>query len=152
LNALPKGRPFAFSEQDNAILDAMEKWTDGETPAVLQLETKDFASLLPALTGHPNITLGKSSEVTVSDKAFALSLRAILETNGEITVALKEKPGALVMVGDWVWQNAVMQPLALPPSLKELFRGPARVTRMEVPAFLSQWPQLQSSSAVEANF
>src|SRR5664279_3903778 len=42
LNALPKGRAFALSSQDNAILDAMEKWTDGETPAILQLETKDF--------------------------------------------------------------------------------------------------------------
>src|SRR6185312_3937305 len=61
LNALPKGRPFTFSAHDNAILDAMEKWTDGETPAVLQLETKNFAALLPTLAGHPNITLGKSS-------------------------------------------------------------------------------------------
>jgi hypothetical protein len=84
LNALPKGRPFAFSAQDNAILDAMEKWTDGETPAVLQLETKDFAALLPTLAGHPNITLGKSSEVSVSNTPFALPLRARLENNGEI--------------------------------------------------------------------
>ncbi len=152
LNALPKARPFAFSEQDNAILDAMEKWTDGETPAVLQLETKDFASLLPVLAGHPNITLGKANEVTVSNKPFALPLRATLETNGEITVALKEKPSALVMVGDWVWRNSTLQPLAMPPSLKDLARGPARVTRAEVPAFLSQWPQLEASSAVEANF
>jgi superfamily II DNA or RNA helicase len=152
LNALPKGRPFAFSAQDNTILDAMEKWTDGETPAVLQLETKDFASLLPALAKHPNITLGKSIEVTISNHPFALPLRATLETNGEITVALKDKPGALVMVGDWVWRNSTLQPLALPPSLKDIFRGPARVPRMQVPAFLSQWPQLQASSAVEANF
>ncbi len=152
LNALPKGRPFAFSAQDNAILDAMEKWTDGETPAVLQLETKDFATLLPALAGHPNITLGKSSEVTITDKPFALPLRATLETNGEITVALKDKPAALVMVGDWVWRNSTLQPLALPPSMKNIFRGPVRVPRMQVPAFLSQWPQLLAASAVEANF
>src|SRR6185437_5335292 len=110
LSALPKGRPFAFSAQDNAILDAMEKWTDGETPAVLQLETKDFASLLPTLTGHPNITLGKSSEVTVTNKPFALPLRATLEKNGEITVALKEKTTALAMVGNWVWRNSTLQP------------------------------------------
>lgn len=152
LNALPKGRAFAFSAQDNAVLEAMEKWTDGEAPAVLQLETKDFASLLPALAGHPNITLGKSSEVTITDKPFALPLRATLETSGEITVALKDKPGALVMVGNWVWRNSTLQPLTLPPSLKDLFRGPVRVTRAEVPAFLSQWPQLRATGEVEANF
>ena len=152
LNALPKGRAFAFSAEDNRILDAMEQWTDGETPAVLQLETRDFAILLPALVGHPNITLGKSSEVTISDKPFVLPLRATLETNGEITVALKDKPGALVMIGNWVWRKFTLQPLTLPPSLKELFLRPARVTRAEVPAFLSQWPQLQASGEVEANF
>src|SRR5206468_863750 len=129
------GRSFAFSAQDNAILDAMEKWTEGETPAVLQLETKDFATLLPALAGHPNITLGKSSDVTITDQAFALPLRATLEINGEITVALKDKPGALVTVGDWVWRNSTLQPLALPPVLKDIFRGPVRVPRIQVPSF-----------------
>lgn len=152
LNALPKGRPFAFSPQDNAILDAMEKWTEGETPAVLQLETKDFATLLPALVGHPNITLGKSNEVTVMNQPFALPLRATLEANGEITVTLKGRTAALAMVGDWVWQNATLQPLSLPLAMKDILRGPVRVPRMQVPAFLSQWPQLQAAGEVDANF
>lgn len=152
LNALPKGRPFAFSPRDNAILDAMEKWTEGETPAVLQLETKDFATLLPALVGHPNITLGKSNEVTVMNQPFALPLRATLEANGEITVTLKGRTAALAMVGDWVWQNATLQPLSLPLAMKDILRGPVRVPRMQVPAFLSQWPQLQAAGEVDANF
>lgn len=152
LNALPKGRPFAFSPQDNAILDAMEKWTEGETPAVLQLETKDFATLLPALVGHPNITLGKSNEVTVMNQPFALPLRATLEANGEIMVTLKGRTAALAMVGDWVWQNATLQPLSLPLAMKDILRGPVRVPRMQVPAFLSQWPQLQAAGEVDANF
>src|SRR4051812_19201307 len=37
LNALPRGRVFAFSERDHAILDALEKLAGGEAPAVLQL-------------------------------------------------------------------------------------------------------------------
>ncbi len=152
LNALPKGRPFAFSAQDNLILDAMEKWTEGETPALLQLETKDFATLLPVLAEHPNITLGKSTEVTVTNKPFALPLRATLESNGEITVALKEKAAALAVGEDWVWRNSTLQPLAVTPSLKHIFRGPVRVARMQVPAFLSRLPELQASGQVETNF
>jgi superfamily II DNA or RNA helicase len=153
LNALPKGRAYAFSAQDNAVLDALEPFTGGETPAVLQLETKDFATLLPKFVGHPNITLGKSSEVTVTRTPFALPLRAVLEANGEIVLSLMEKPGALVMVGDWLWRHSTLQPLALPPTLRDTLRGPVRITRAQVPAFVGQqWPQLQAAGALEANF
>ena len=37
LNALPKGRAFAFSQQDNAIIDQLETLADGETPALLDM-------------------------------------------------------------------------------------------------------------------
>ena len=71
LNALPRGRAFAFSERDNAILDALEKLAGGDAPAVLQLENKEFVALLPAMVEHPNITLGKSAEVSVTGDPFA---------------------------------------------------------------------------------
>ena len=36
LNALPKGRTFAFSPQDSAVIGQLEVLTNGETPAMLQ--------------------------------------------------------------------------------------------------------------------
>jgi superfamily II DNA or RNA helicase len=153
LSALPKGRSFAFSQQDNEIIDHLETLTNGETPALLQMEVKDFAALLPVLAGHPNITLGKASEVTVTKTPLRLSLRATLEPNGEIVLALKDKAAAFVMVGDWVWQKPTFQPLNLPAASKEVFRAPVRVPRSQVPQFLSQhWPQLQAAGGAEANF
>jgi hypothetical protein len=152
LNALPKGRTYAFSPPENAMIDALEKITDGETPAILQLDTKDFAALLPLCVGCENLTLGKSVAVTVTKTPLALPLRATLETNGEITIALKEKNAPLTMVGDWVWRNNSLQPLALPPGMAEIFQKPVRVPRSQVPQFLSQhWPQL-SATNIEANF
>ena len=153
LSALPKGRSFAFSPQDNAIIEQLETLTNGETPALLQMETKDFAALLPALAEHPNITLGKANEVTVTKTPLKLPLRATLEANGEIVLALKEKATAFVMVGDWAWQKQTFQPLGLPLAAKEVFRAPVRVPRSQVPQFLSQnWPQLQAAGGAEANF
>ena len=153
LNALPKGRSFSFPPQDNAILERVETLTNGETPAVLQLELKDLAGLLPLLAGHEGITLGKAREVTVTRTPLPLPLRATLESNGEIVLALKDKAAAPVMVGDWAWQNETLQPLGLPDSAQDVFRGPVRIPRSQVPFFLSQsWPQLQASGAVEANF
>jgi SNF2 family DNA or RNA helicase len=153
LSALPKGRSFAFSQQDNAIIERLELLTNGETPALLQMETKDFAALLPALAEHPNITLGKANEVTVKRTPLKLPLRATLEANGEIVLTLEEKAAAFVMAGDWVWQKQTFQPLGLPPAAKEVFRGPVRVPRSQVPQFLSQhWPQLQAAGGADANF
>jgi superfamily II DNA or RNA helicase len=153
LNALPKGRAFAFSAQDNAVIELLEVLTNGETPALMQLETKDFSALLPLLAEHENITLGKSSAVKVSKTPFKLSVQATLESNGEIVLSLKEKAVALPMLGDWVWQNNSLQRLGLSPELKDVFRASVRVTRSQVPQFLSrQWPQLAAAGGVEANF
>ncbi|HEY9174645.1 MAG TPA: SNF2-related protein [Verrucomicrobiae bacterium] len=169
LNALPKGRSYAFSAQDNAIIEQLETLTNGETPAVLQLELKDLAALLPVLAGHGNITLGKANPVTVTKTPLQLPLRATLEANGEIVLALKETGGGdgvspspaatgasqptFARIGDWVWRRQTFQPLGLPPSAKDVWRAPVRVPRSQVPQFLSQqWPQLQAASGVEANF
>ncbi len=153
LNALPKGRTFAFSPPDNAIIEQLETLTNGETPALLQLETKDFATLIPLLLGHENITLGKTSPVTVTKTPLKLPLRAMLEANGEIILELKAKPATLALVGDWAWQNNSLQPLGLPAELKEIFRASVRVTRAQVPQFLSQqWPQLSATGGLESNF
>ncbi len=152
LNALPKGRSFAFSAQDNAIIKQLESLTNDETPAILQMDVKDFTALLPAMAEHENITLGKSSQVTVTKTPLPIPLRAMLETNGEIVLVSKEKTGAFTMIGDWVWQNQTLQPLGLPPVAKDIFRAPVRVPRSQVPQFLSQsWPQL-TATGIEANF
>jgi superfamily II DNA or RNA helicase len=153
LNALPGGRAYAFPARDNAIIERLETFAGGETPALMQLETKDFAALLPALAGHENITLGKAVAVTVTKTPFQLPLRATLEANGEIVLSLNGKVPVLMMIGDWVWQKQTLQPLGLPPSARAVFESPVRVPRPQVPQFLGRdWPQLQASGGVEANF
>jgi len=153
LNALPPGRAFAFPPADAAILDKVEDRAGGQTPAVLQLDMMDFASLLPALAGHPNVWLGKSSAVTVTRTPLPLPLRATLEPGGEIVLAMPEKTGPMVRIGDWVWRKPALQPLGLPPALAEVLRAPVRLSRRQVPQFLGRdWPQLQAAGAVQANF
>jgi superfamily II DNA or RNA helicase len=167
LNALPKGRTFAFSAQDDAIIERVEALADGETPALLQLDAKDFATLLPLLAGHENITLGKTSVVTVTRTPYQLPLRATLEANGEIVLALRGSGDAsspsrsatgasqppFACVGDWVWQKQTLQPLGLPAVAQNVLQSPVRIPRSQVPMFLSQhWPQLQAAGGTEANF
>ena len=153
LNALTKGRAFAFSPADDAFIERLETLTNGETPALLQLDAKDFAGLIPLLVGHENITLGKSTAVTVTQTPLMVPLCATLEANGEIVLTLKNKSAAPAMAGDWVWHNHTLQPLGLPLALKDLWHAPVRVTRAQVPQFLSRdWPLLSAAGGLEANF
>jgi SNF2 family DNA or RNA helicase len=153
LNALPRGRSYAFSAADEGVLERIEELANGETPAVMQLELKDLASVLPVLVGHPNISLGKAGAVTVTRTPFKLPVRATLESNGEIVLALKNASAPMVRAGEWVWQNRTFQPLGLPPSVGQIFQGAVRISRAQVPQFLSQhWPQLQATGGTEANF
>src|ERR1044071_9026895 len=153
LNVLPKEQAFAFSEADGVLLEEIEKMTNGETPAIMQLTTKEFTAWLPNLVDHPNITLGKGAMVTVTRNPLRLSLRASLESNGEITVSLKQEKVRRVRLGDWVWQNNTLQPLDLPPLISKVLDGPIRVPRPQVPQFLSQhWPTLVAEGNSEADF
>jgi superfamily II DNA or RNA helicase len=167
LNALPKLRPFAFSEQDSKLIDQLEALSNGETPAMLQMEIKDFVSLLPTLAEHPNVSLGKSSAVTITKAPLKLPLRATLEANGEIVLTFDSakvgqasclsgsgwKPDLLQLGDGWAWHNRTLQPLGLPSSLTDVFRRPVRIARAQVPHFLGEhWPQLQAGGDVEANF
>ena len=153
LNALPKGRPFAFAPLDNAIIERLETLTHGETPALLQLDVKDFAALIPLLVEHERITLGKSSAVRVTKTPLNVPLRATLEADGEIVLSLPAKAPALVLAGDWVWRGQSLQPLGLPAELQGILQAPVRVPRTQVPQFLSRlWPQLAAAGGLETNF
>jgi superfamily II DNA or RNA helicase len=153
LNALPKGRSFAFANQDSAIIDALEVLTNGETPAILQLETREFVSLLPKLAAHANLTLGKAAAVHVLKEPFALPLKAVLDPDGEIVLSLSKNSTPLVRVGEWVWQDHTLQPLALPAVAANIFNSPVRIARKDVPRLLSQhWPQMLAGGMVETNF
>ncbi|MGC9942808.1 MAG: SNF2-related protein [Verrucomicrobiota bacterium] len=152
LNALPRGRTFAFSEVDNAIIERVETLTNGETPAILQMEAKDLAALLPLLAGYEKLTLGKNNVVNVTRSPMKLLLQATLETNGEIVLALKDKTALPVLVGDWVWHRQVLQPLDLPAIAKEILRSPVRISRAKVPQFLSRDWALLAAGGIEANF
>jgi superfamily II DNA or RNA helicase len=153
LNALPKGRPFAFSAQDSAVLDRLEALAQGETPALLQLTLKDFAELLPDLIDHPRLTLGKSTAVRVDREPVALPLQATLEPNGEIVVSCAAGASWPLAVGrDWAWHERGFRPMGLPAGFEAVLRSPVRVRRNAVPQFLHEaWPQL-AARGLQADF
>jgi len=153
LNALPKSQPFKFSAQDITLLDRIEVLAAGQIPAMLMLTTDDFASLLSALIGQERVTLGKNTAIQVSAEPWTPSLRAELQSDGEIVLSLAEKVSPPALIGNWVWQNPVLRPIGIPKEHVSVLQSPVRIPRAEVPVFVSRdWPALQATGNVAANF
>ena len=92
LNVLPKNESFAFSAHETAVIDRVELLCRRRDAGDDDLGAKDFAELLPLLAGHARITLGKAATIAVSTTPWSPSLRATLETNGEIVLRLASRP------------------------------------------------------------
>lgn len=156
LNSLVGSGPWDLDESDRKLLDAAETIAGGDTPGMCQLGTVDFARLLPALVGHPRLTLGRQRPVIVRSESCGLPLKLVLDGRGEITVSLPQgiRTPILIPGPDQLWAlvGETFQPLGLSARLRPVLQGPLRLTRPEVPAFLIQeWPQL-AGALVEANF
>ncbi len=105
LNVLVKAGPFRLSPADAELLDAAELITGGDTPGMVQLPAADFVELLPKLAGHPRLSVGRTQPFAVSNTPAGLPLKATLELNGEITIALRPggKPPVVFSGGTAAW-------------------------------------------------
>jgi hypothetical protein len=155
LDALPLDIPFTLDERDAALLDALEEINHGGKPAMVLLESRLLAEILPKLAGHPRVTLGKTQPIEIVLEPPELPLRAHLEKSGEILLSLAGQKPACVIAGPapWMFSGHNLQPLGLPGELAGLVRGPVRIPRARVPAFLNlDWPKLAGKGGVEADF
>ncbi|MEO7298946.1 MAG: SNF2 helicase associated domain-containing protein, partial [Verrucomicrobiota bacterium] len=156
LNALPLSTAFKFSPADEMLLVRLETISPAEIPAMSLFTSEQLAELLPALSNHPRLTIGKSEALRVLHEPLRLKLRAKLESSGEISLALnKENVSGKIISGAsvWIYQQGIFQPLS--KSAAEILSagGSVNLPRNRVPQFLSQdWTALQNSCEVEANF
>jgi superfamily II DNA or RNA helicase len=155
LDALPLDTPFSLDDRDAALLDALEEINHGGQPAMVLLESRPLAEILPRLAGHPRVTLGKGQPVEIVNQPPSLLVKAHLETNGEIVLSLAGPLPGCVIAGatPWLFTGQKLQPLGLAAGLAELVHGPVRIARARVPAFLNlDWPRLAELGGVEADF
>lgn len=156
LSALVGAGEFAFEDNDVKLLDALEEIA-GDTPGMLMASAPDLAKILRAASGHPRVTFGKNQPVTISSQPVRMNLRATLESNGEISLKLEQSlnPESLVAGAGqtWIFQSNTFQPIFVPSVARDLLSGSTRIPRNNIPLFLSQdWPQLQATCDVQANF
>ncbi len=155
LESLPRDRIWSFPEADRTIVEFAEELAGG-TPAMLMLGPADFSRLLSLLIEHPRVTLGKSIPATVAREGWRVPVKATLESSGRITLrpaTTSSFPSLLVAERVWCFAGATFRPLSLPVTLLPLLQAEMKLERQQVPLFLSRdWPTLQSTCEVEANF
>jgi hypothetical protein len=155
LDALPLDTPFLLDDRDAALLDVLEEINHGGKPSMVLLESRLLTEMLPRLTGHPRVTLGKAQSIEIVKEPPGLSVRAHLETNGEILLTLVGPKPECVMAGPtpWMFSGHKLQPLGVTADLANLVLGPVLIPRARVPAFLNlDWPTLAGQGRVEADF
>jgi superfamily II DNA or RNA helicase len=154
LNALVKAGPFRLSPTDAELLDAAELVSGGDTPGMVQLPAADFVELLPKLAGHPRLTVGRTQPFAVSNTPAALPLKATLEANGEITIALRPggKPPVVFSGGTAAWVLAeVGQAASLPAAptgakgIQATATNPGRLAACPTLAPLALAPQFRGA-------
>ena len=155
LETLPMDVPFVFTEQDAALLDALQTLAETPAPSILMLEPKQFSGMLPKLIGHPGVTLGRAENVEIAEEPVRLSIRATLDAQGEILLNLAGAAPDGLIRGEpsWIFQHKKLQPLGLPPGFNGIYDGQMRIPRSRVPQFLNlEWPALNVACDVKANF
>ncbi len=152
--SLPRNQGYAFSEQDGAIIGKLAEFVGGEIPALLQLNDRQLAELLPLLLHHEELTLGKGAGVVVTAEPWRLPLQAELLPDGQIRLRVRGGSQVPPMAGAWAWQAAdhSFRPLSLPPALASVLQGPVLIPRTQVPAFLSRDFAPLAAAGLEANF
>ena len=160
LDSFVRRGSFRLAEGDEQVLLAFETITGGDTPGMVQLGPRDLAAVLAALGGFPRVTLGRSQPFPIQKEPAVLPLRATLQPDGTIALALQPQPRSPVIVpletSLWILHPGPppsLAPLAMSGPFREAIQRPVVIQRTQVPAFLSQdWPRLEASGKVEANF
>jgi superfamily II DNA or RNA helicase len=160
LDSFVRRGTFRLAEDDEQLVTAFETITGGDTPGMVQLGPRDLAMALGALAGFPRVTLGRSQPFPIQKETAVLPLRATLQPDGTIALALQPqaRPPVIVPLEASLWilnpgPPPSLAPLAMSGPFREALQRPVVIQRTQVPAFLSQdWPRLQASGKVEANF
>lgn len=152
LNALATSELYNFSLKDSLILEYIESFARGETPAMLMFKCAELAQFLPLLEGHPRLTLGRSTALEVSSSPWTPSIKAELNPSGEITLSLTGG-GTVTLGSEWAYCDRQFRPILLTAIASRVLQGPVKLERAQVPAFISNdFPALQASNALTANF
>ena len=165
IDKTPRDIPFAFSEQDEALLYVLEDISEGPPLGDLELATVDFQNVLELHTGKPLHVEGVAEPITINGAKMTSHLRLDLDReNGELILMVHtelpfmkalEFPEYLIGTKTgWAYGANHFWPLAnvLPGPLRSIYEKPIAVPRPSIPRFMqTELPQLEQLIRIETD-
>lgn len=150
LNAVPFDRYFALGPEDERLLDILERFAEGDTPGMLRLTTEQLTEVFAAATGHPRFTIGKGQTVRIQSEPARVTVIADLQPNGEIVLRSVDNLGLVFGIQTpWLFKESEFRPAGFP----SITSTPTRISRAEVPFFVSQTlPGVEAGADLQTNF
>ncbi len=149
-NANPAG---TLLPEDHRVIEQFAALTNAVPTGMSFVNRAQFLGFLPALAAHPRLALGKTGRLVVESDPLLPPLRAALNPDGSLELAVKIPEGSRILTADsrtyllrtGVAQS-VLQPLApgLPAAYHSLFDSPTtRLPAAQAAPFLTlEWPKL----------
>jgi superfamily II DNA or RNA helicase len=148
--------PYAVSEADESFLDFMKSRVEDGIADIWQMPAKNVGDMLHALTGHPNVFIGKEKRIEIRPREERSTLKVNLAEDGSLVLQLADAANGAGEVlqcktGQWWLQEDCLEELnGLPLSYLGL-RGKERVVPREQIAhfFQHEMSYLERQARVE---
>ena len=144
--------PYAVSEADDQLLTVVERINNGHSPGLWLLPAAEFDAFFDALTNHPQVWLGKKTQIQVCGAAQRPQLTLELEPTGELRLHLATADApAGDRLGNWCFDGQTLtRTTLLPPVYQALLAGgDRRLSRAEFVRFYQhELPTLEQSVTV----
>ena len=145
--------PYAVSEADDQLLTVIERINSGRTPGLWLLPAIEFDAFFDALTNHPQVWLGKKTQIQVRGAAVRPQLTLDLEPTGAMRLALAAgAPAAGDVLGNWNFTGSTLtRTLRVPAAYQALLAsGTHRLSRTEFVRFYQrELPALEQHLTVQ---
>ena len=157
--------PYAVSEADDQLLAVVERINTGNVPGIWLLPVGEFDAFFGALTNHPQVWLGKKTQIQVHGAALRPKLTLELEPTGELRLSLQDPWRAMlchgrsdgtdatervppVEVGSWVFDGKTLTRTIPLPAAYQV--GERRLSRAEFVKFYQrELPVLEQQLTVQ---
>ncbi len=135
----PKGR-WRVDAHDAALGEWLLAFAGGKPPAVAMLKRGKFFDLLTLLEGHPRVTFGKTTPVTVGGDALRPGLKVELVGDGSVRCVAQTTGLLLVGASAWSVDGAVFSRIAkgVPPQYLAILSAPVTIPAGAVDDFLER--------------
>ncbi len=143
LGALDQSRSYRATPADIRVIDQLREFAGGQLPGMLSLNRGQFLELLATLKGHPRVTLGKATTLTIAGEPVKLGLSVERTSSGAARLKVGWPEATTPLVGDsaaWLLSGTCLRETAagLPMAYRDVLKREITIPAESADQFLAR--------------